>query len=357
MIRFWCACGQEVFLENAQCLACLGTLAFNPESMTVLSLPSADAASLPGAAPHLCANYSQGICNWLVNAEDHQDYCLSCRLNEMVPDPSVAGNLALWARVEIAKRRLLHGLLSLGLPFTRQAVALPSLPDTAPAMRFALLADTPTEHVTTGHEDGLITLALAEADDVQRNRIRERLGEPYRTLLGHLRHECGHYYWTTLIEGTDWQAAFRELFGDESLDYDDAMARHYQHGPPPAWETVFISAYASMHPHEDWAESWAHYLHIVDTLETARAYGLSVADANLPCVSTDGDDFAAIAASWISATVAVNALNRSMGQPDIYPFSLPGAAIAKLQFVHDVVRANQAAHVLPNNEELVSATS
>ena len=92
-------------------------------------------------------------------------------------------------------------------------------------------------------------------------------------MLGHLRHEIGHYYQPLLV--TDWERC-RELFGDDREDYGAAMERHYASGPPADWPERFVSAYATMHPWEDWAETFAHYLHIRDVLQTAVAYGVTV---------------------------------------------------------------------------------
>jgi len=185
---------------------------------------------------------------------------------------------------------------------------------------------------------------VAEADDPFREKMRVQMGEAYRTLLGHFRHEVGHHYWERLIESSDRLAPFRERFGDERVDYAEARQRHYDQGPPPDWSAGFVSAYASMHPWEDWAETWAHYLHMTDTLETARAYGLVVRPegARTPSVRTrrlDLHDFEDLAAGWYPLTMALNSLNRSMGLPDTYPFVLSDTAIAKLRFVHEVIEA------------------
>jgi hypothetical protein len=338
MQRFHCHCGQELFFENVQCVQCERTVGFAPTRLAMEALdgdgPTYTLARAPEAgAWRSCANYdARGVCNWLVPADEDARYCASCRLDRTIPDLGMPANIALWARTEAAKRRLLYTLLALGLPFA------PDDPRADPPLAFDILAETPGCHVTTGHDGGLVTLALAEADEAARTRIREQFGETYRTLLGHLRHESGHYFFATLVEGTRWHAPFRAHFGDETADYAAALARHYAAGAPSEWTADHVSAYVSAHPHEDWAETWAHYLHIRDTLETARAYGLSVADADELPESRDRD-FARIVAAWTPVTVAVNALNRSMGQPDMYPFVLPAPAVAKLQFVHEVVRA------------------
>ena len=208
----------------------------------------------------------------------------------------------------------------------------------------------------TGHDNGLITINLAEADDSERERQRHQMGEPYRTLLGHFRHEIAHYYWTRLVGNSNRLQEFRDLFGDERKDYRDALQQHYANGPPPDWPTHYVTAYASSHPWEDFAETWAHYFHMVDTLETAHAFGLSVR----PKVSK-GSDFATkidfdshhaemerLIDAWLPLTFAVNSINRSMGQPDLYPFVLAPTVIAKLTFVHDRIRAQRDRGETPN---------
>lgn len=337
MRRFRCCCGQELFFENEQCLGCKRKVGFSALHMQMRALEPqpgetwtlCDAADR--TAWQLCDNYQRyNACNWIFAVDAERTLCTSCALNKTIPDLSVEGNLALWARIEAAKRRLLYTLRAMGLIRGDEAQPTTSL-------RFDILAATPAQPVVTGHEDGLITLALAEADDAERARVRDSLGEPYRTLLGHLRHESGHYFWDTLVQNSPRHAGFKKLFGDETLDYAEALANHYQQGPPPDWETKFISAYAASHPYEDWAETWAHYLHIRDTLQTARAYGLGVAEALVDGGMQCSRDFASVVAEWVPFTLAVNALNRSMGQPDMYPFALPPASIAKLQFVHELV--------------------
>jgi hypothetical protein len=200
--------------------------------------------------------------------------------------------------------------------------------------------------VVTGHAQGLITLNLEEADDARREALRLALREPYRTLLGHLRHEIGHYYWDRLVAGTRWHEPFRARFGDERDAYAAALQRHYDHGPPPAWAGRFISAYAASHPWEDWAETFAHYLHLLDTVDTALSFGLTPDDIALP-IEPFGPDaldhpddaarFLRLVNGWLELTAVVNELARSMGQPDVYPFVLSRTAVAKLHLVHRVV--------------------
>ena len=222
--------------------------------------------------------------------------------------------------------RLVYQLDDLGLP--------------TDGLAFDLLSSA-EEPVTTGHADGVVTIDLAEGDDAHREALRVQLAEPYRTMLGHLRHETGHYYWTVLVEPSP--ARFRELFGDERADYAEALQRHYSSPAPVGWEQEYVSTYATAHPWEDWAESFAHYLHIRDTLQTAAAYGMQV-HGRAPLDSTpreDPDGFAEIVETWLPLTYALNAVNRSMGKDDLYPFVLSEAVLAKLAFVHDLVQMSR----------------
>jgi len=288
----------------------------------------------------LCANYVQhDVCNWAIASDSDSPFCLSCALNDVIPNLDHADAKQAWVRLETAKRRLLYSLLGLGLPIDRRS------PDAEQGLAFSFKSSSPGESVFTGHSEGLITINIAEADDPFREKTRQEMGEPYRTLLGHFRHEIGHYYWDQLIKDRRCIEPFRTLFGDETADYAAAQKRHYEEGPPADWTHRFVSAYASMHPWEDWAETFAHYLHIVDTLETARAYGLALkpkaaSGAALPDMTARRlhfDDFDDLITAWFPLTNALNSLNRSMGLADLYPFVLSESATAKLRFVHDVV--------------------
>jgi hypothetical protein len=287
-----------------------------------------------------CKNFTEhDICNWLVRAADDQPYCLSCRLTEVIPDLANAKNRQAWAEVESAKRRLLYTLRALQLP------VLTKLESQQAGLAFRFLNGTKEAPVTTGHADGLITLNVAEADAAYRENMRDKLGEAYRTVLGHLRHEIGHYYWDRLVRDGGRVEPYRALFGDESASYEAAIQRHYGEGPPADWAETFISAYATMHPWEDWAETWAHYLHMLDTLETAKSHGLTVRvpgqSDTAARVSTDElkfGDFEGLMAGWQAVTIALNSLNRSMGMKDVYPFVLSQLVRDKLRFVHDLIR-------------------
>jgi hypothetical protein len=369
-----CVCGRRVYFRNDRCLACGRALGFDPLAGAVLAL--APAEPLPGepvrtwrdarpdhaAATYLrCANAaSPAACNWLVPTSERNGagqrplYCLACRLNRTIPDLGRAGQADAWARIEAAKRRLVAQLLALGLPV---ASRLPGAGGEDPrrGLAFDFLAESPGgAEVLTGHANGLITLDLEEADDAARERLRAQLHEPYRTLLGHLRHEVGHYYWDRLIWDSPWLDDFRTLFGDERESYADALKRHYDNGAPPDWDQRFVSTYASSHPWEDWAETWAHYLHIEDTLVTALSFGLGAGDVEIDTEPFTKDvlwqpdvegasEFLEFVNAWVELTGVLNELSRSMGVHDFYPFVLNRPVVAKLQFIHCVVREARAA--------------
>jgi hypothetical protein len=260
------------------------------------------------------------LCNWLIPADSSHDLCYACGLNEVIPNLETPGNLKLWSRLEAAKRRMLYSLIQLRLPV--------SSTDGGPGLRFQFLEDqrrnpnVPEPFVATGHVRGTITINLAEADDVTRHEIRESMQERYRTLLGHFRHEAGHYYFDVLVPEGDARNEFRKSFGDERLDYGAALDKYYRDGPPAGWPARYVSAYATAHPHEDWAESFAHYLHIRDALETADQSGLQPLEA--------GRDWLV---RWMTLAVTLNELNRSLGTDDPYPFVLADSVAARLRFI------------------------
>src|SRR5678816_1566589 len=288
-----------------------------------------------------CKNASDhDACNWLVPAEQQQPFCNSCRLTEVAPDLSDTNNRVAWAGIEAAKRRLLYTLYSLKLPLSSRQ----EWPNEGVAFHF--LRSTSGDPVMTGHDEGIITLNIAEADSAFRENMREKMGEAYRTVLGHLRHEIGHYYWDRLIRNSNLLGAFRELFGDESYDYDQAVQRHYEQGAPANWSDSYISAYATMHPWEDWAETWAHYLHMVDTLEIAAVSGMKIEPpvANEPTLARvpnpagdPGVSFDSLIQSWGTITYVMNNLNRGLGIDDAYPFVLSARSQDKLHMVHETI--------------------
>lgn len=338
-------CQNLVFFENVKCLNCGHLLGFIPQIQQMVSLePSADGfyttpnPDAGNARYRLCSNYqNQDICNWIVPADDPNPYCESCRLTGLIPDLSVPGNKEAWYRIEVAKRRLLYSILILGLPL--QAAA-----GSGKTLSFKLMADVDkTTPVLTGHDNGLITLNIAEADDIERERRRTQMHEPYRTLIGHFRHEIGHYYWDILVANSPFLTQYRNLFGDERQDYGEALKIHYTVGAPGDWQDRFISTYASCHPWEDWAESWAHYLHITDSWETAMACGLTLKPrrSDEPTIGVYGfnQPFSRRVESWCAVAYLLNNINRGLGLPDGYPFVMSSLVIEKLRFIDTVVQA------------------
>ena len=354
MKLFHCqVCKQPLFFENSQCLGCGSVVAFLPDYFTMAAIePAAQEGTWqlrprPGrkSGPRRyrqCHNGQEhGVCNFCVPAHDSNPLCVACRLTRVLPDLSQEGNLHRWHDIEIAKRRLFYTLAELGLIATNPA------PDHVEKLNFEFLQDQPGQQVMTGHADGLITINVAEADDAERAKRRADLHEPYRTLLGHFRHESGHYYWDVLIRDGNRVESYREVFGDESVDYAESLRKHYESGGcPPGWQDSHVSAYATCHPWEDWAETWAHYLHMVDLLETAAAYNTRVsvdlgegedAEEVIDPLETAGVDFDDLVQQWVPLTLLVNSLNRSLGQDDAYPFALSAGALRKLRYVHDVI--------------------
>jgi hypothetical protein len=345
-----CRCGNPVFFDNTQCLACSSQLGFLPDEGRVAALdpgPRPGTWTTPGRQEVLkfCANrHSPAACNWMMYADNPKDHCIACRLNRTVPDLDDADNRRYWTKIEGAKRRLVSQLVALGLPVRSKVHD-----DPQQGLMFDFLRSPPGgPQVMTGHAGGLITLNVEEADDARREQIRHAMREPYRTLLGHFRHEVGHYYWDRLIWDTKWLEPFRQLFGDERASYAEALKRNYEQGPPANWADSYISSYATMHPWEDWAETWAHYLHVVDSLTTAAGFGLDAQDLEGEITpfgkdvlyapdDANADRFLELLNGWLEMTMVLNELARSMGQPDFYPFVMSGPAIAKLQFVQMVV--------------------
>jgi hypothetical protein len=357
--NYRCVCGRPVFFRNSKCLACNTPLGYEPHHSWLLPLtpgPQPDSWQAIGEtgddAPvyFRCANFDSAAgCNWLVDAPPAghlgpvQTLCVACRLNRTIPDQRIVENREWWRRIEVAKRRLVSALLLLGLPVKSRVSE-----DKERGLMFDLLSPTPAvPRVLTGHEDGLITINVEEADDAKRERVRAAMSEPYRTLLGHFRHEVGHYYWDRLVEHSPWLPEFRELFGDERRDYASALKANYEVGPPPNWQLNHVSSYASSHPWEDWAETWAHYLHMMDTMDTALGFGIDAEAAEqyyepfsasaLYRIDEGAEDFLGFVNAWVRVTGMMNELARSMGQPDLYPFVLPMEVVRKLHFVHLVV--------------------
>ena len=342
-------CGQPLYFENTRCERCGLSLGYLHDRETITALKPDESASTADQTLwraladtklyRYCANAPYGVCNWLVPAAAPDIYCVACRHNRMIPDLSLPENLDKWRALEGAKHRLFYTLFQFRLPVETPA-------ESPSGLAFEFLADVAPSgsSVMTGHADGVITINLAEADDVERERRRHQMGEPYRTLLGHFRHEIGHYYWDRLVADTPHLEEFRRIFGDERRDYTAALQDYYAQGAPADWSEHFISAYASSHPWEDFAETWAHYFHMIDTLETAHVAGLAVNPKLKQGLGAVFDshpldtDMARLVETWLALTFAVNSLNRSMGLHDLYPFVLGPLAVAKLTFVQQLIR-------------------
>ena len=355
---YTCQCGKPVFFRNSACLSCGAQLGYDPELTTLIALEEGDTpgslvrhGDTGGKHYQRCANFDTAAgCNWLLPHGSTEPLCRACCVNRTIPDQSDPQNQMLWGRIELAKRRLMSQLLDLGRPALSKEKE-----DPEHGLAFDFLRALPDEPpVMTGHANGVITLNVEEADDAVREKVRAAMHEPYRTLLGHLRHEVGHYYWDRLIWDSPWLDDFRTLFGDERESYADALKRHYDNGAPADWDQRFVSTYASSHPWEDWAETWAHYLHIEDTLVTALSFGLGAGDVEIDTEPFTKDvlwqpdvagasEFLELVNAWVELTGVLNELSRSMGVHDFYPFVLNRPVVAKLQFIHCVVREARAA--------------
>ncbi len=353
-------CSNVIYFENTVCGNCGHALGYWHAANMMVSLELQGeyfiAPALPGQKFVYCANARHGACNWLVEFDPGgEPYCRACRHNALVPDIADPANLERWQVIERAKKRLFYSLLRLRLPLATRNE------DPVHGLGFQFLnEDSAPSPVMTGHENGIITLALKEADDAAREYRRTLLKEPYRTLLGHFRHEVGHHFWDILIGNGSGLEQFRALFGDEREDYGIALQRHYDQGAPTDWQATHISAYATSHPWEDWAETWAHFLHIIDTTEMASAFGVRLD----PRVDVAGDlrtriDFDPyrpttideLIEHWVPLASLINNLNRAVGQHDAYPFVLTPPVVAKLAFIQRIVReAGQTQWTVPGPE-------
>jgi hypothetical protein len=340
-------CASRVFFENTTCLKCKTELGYVPALDFMKALPASAPATAPGVntAGQPCANRSRIGCNWVVNPDVPAGVlCDCCRYTRVIPDLDQPGNLVAWRRLELAKHYLFYTLHALKLPIPDRT----QFPETGLAFDFLNAADQ--KPVLTGHDKGVITVNIAEADDVVREKTRIAMHEPYRTLIGHLRHEVGHFYWDQLLNDESKLYAFRKLFGDERTDYAEALQKHYGSEDDGSWREQFISRYASTHPWEDWAETWAHYMHISDALDTAAAWQVEVAGvrglvhpAEVAKYDSDEKFRERVLLQWIPLCQYLNATVRSLGEPDAYPFVLSNVVIDKLVFVHAMVRGVQVA--------------
>jgi len=336
-------CGNKVYFENVKCVVCQSDLGFDPGTLSIVALqPASESPGLyrvhnNGSAGlvRYCANAVHAACNWLTAEGDPNRLCQACDLNRTIPNLTVPGNLVAWQDLERAKKRLVYALFRFGLPLDASSIGKGRL-------TFDFVRDA-----FTGHLDGVVTIDVLEADAVERERQRQQFDEPYRTLLGHLRHESGHFYWSLLVEAAGRLDDFRQLFGDERQDYGAALARHHAQGPPADWTSYYVSAYASAHPWEDWAETWAHYLHMASAVDTAEAEGMEPRASGLDYGATwpfHASDvyrqatFSSLMERWIPLSLALNSMSRCMGHADYYPFVIPALAYDKLAFVHQAIR-------------------
>lgn len=374
MKTFKCNCTDQLilFFESSHCLACGRTVGIDDEFDQVEPYEIDEQSGLfyKAEAPDVfykkCDNNAQyHVCNGMVNldtfipvADKDEVLCFSCRFNETVPDLSIVEHIPLWKKMETAKRRALYTLKSLSLPLNT------TIQEPESGLSFDFIADrNVSDHfvspiigqdvVFTGHDCGHITINLAEADDVARSQAKIAMGERYRTLLGHFRHELGHYYFDQLIANSPKKHALcKQYFGDDELDYQQALDTHYKQGAPANWHETFISEYATMHPYEDWAETWAHYMHIIDTLETAKNFSITGSTTGNEFELDEADELRlpqsayyfnsqtsidAILDTWMEFSIILNSLNRSMGLADAYPFVLTQAVRTKLSFIHHAI--------------------
>ncbi|MBU3848478.1 MAG: putative zinc-binding peptidase [Candidatus Acinetobacter avistercoris] len=346
MKYFACAnCQSQIFFANSQCTNCHKALGYVASEKDMGSFEKYNQTRWRAFNSNFktklykpCFNYTHHqVCNWMIPADSPEIYCESCILTHIIPNLDNPDHTLYWSRLEHAKRRFLYLMQRLNI------MPRPKKSDhDRGGLRFNFLMPEPGRLVITGHSYGLITLNATEADVVYRETTRVKMGENYRTLLGHFRHESGHYYFDLMQHlHPELIDEFRVLFGDERQDYAEALKAHYNFGAPSNWETQFISSYASTHPWEDWAETWAHYLHMMDTLETAYHAGLVVktnkSDLNNLEFLEDpigAQDFEEVLKNWMTVTFNLNALNRSMGLDDAYPFTLSDVVLDKLRFIH-----------------------
>lgn len=316
-------CANALYFENSVCVSCGTALGYSRAEKEIVPVDeSGQYVDAEGLVWHVCCNLNLSGCTWLAPIAGEQ--CAACDLTRTRPSDDDTSGIAEFPIAERAKRHLVAELDALGFPVVSKEE------DPVGGLAFDMLSST-HEKVMIAHADGVVTIDLAEGIDSQREKVREMLDEPYRTMLGHLRHEVGHYFEWRLIEtpGGELLERARELFGDETVSYQDSVSQHYEDGPPADWTERYISSYATMHPYEDFAETWAHYLHICDTIESAVAYGLLPATE----VSRRSAFREVVTDVWIPLSTALNVINQSMGKEDLYPFVLPSDVIDKLAFV------------------------
>ncbi|TXD50730.1 MULTISPECIES: putative zinc-binding metallopeptidase [unclassified Polaribacter] len=333
-------CNHSIYFENVECDNCGHVSGFRAENRKMLTFAAVGEKLISdreGIEYKFCKNKEYEVCNWLLEKESLEEYCTACQLNRTIPKLADADNFENWTHLEIAKHRLIYQLQKIGLP-------LPNKMDHDEiGLCFDFVAKLNNPKLMTGHANGIITILISEANSVLREKARKQFSEPYRTLVGHLRHEVGHYFWERLIRNNPENlAAYRTIFGNEEKNYGDALKEYYKKGAPKDWQKSFISKYATSHSWEDWAETWAHYLHIMDMVETAYFFRISVKPTGKnqtlkTRVSFDPykiENFDKIVQTCVPLSFAVNSMNRAMGVPDVYPFVISPAIIEKLRFIH-----------------------
>jgi len=328
MIQSSCQCGAALFFDSGSCSQCGAVVGFDLVTgiQSLVRIGDKIWQAPSGKRFTLCANTTDhDVCNWLVSADSGQSYCPACQFNRTIPNLSKPENKHLWWRLEHAKKRMLFGLYQTGLwPQVgwncNDGLLFDFIEDGRSNWDFA------ETFVTTGFSGGIITLNVLEANDVARKQAQEEMQERYRTLLGHFRHEIGHYFWGQFAQDDAWLKQVRQRFGDERVDYAQALEEYYVTGGASDWSDHFISRYASAHPVEDWAETWAHYLHMMDALDTAHQQGFIRSD---PFAA----DFDTKLRQWQRLSVALNELNRAVGHNDAYPFVIGEPVAQKLAFV------------------------
>jgi len=341
LTRFECTCGNRLYFHNTQCVSCGREVGWCPACAGLTALEPLDGGGYRcgnaacGATLNKCLNYAEAqVCNRCVAMEDGSGsaLCEYCRLTEVIPDLTVAGNREKWQKLEQAKRRLLYSLDLLGLPYT----------GVSPPLSFDFKSDVEPpdgwsfefggERVYTGHANGKITINIREADPVEREKARVWFGEAQRTLIGHFRHEIGHYYWDVLVAGQR-EDAFKRVFGDhEQPPYAAAIQRYHEQGPAPDWPARCISPYASMHPWEDFAETFSTYLDMASVLRVASEMDMEPGAVLMSLEISDAVE------RYVKVGVTINEFNRSMGLSDLVPEVFVPPVVDKLRFVDGLVR-------------------
>lgn len=336
-------CSHPLFFENYKCENCGHLSGFRDQDRMMLTFnPNHNqlVSDRERIVYKYCKNIDYGVCNWLIEVDSLEEYCHACQLNRTIPNLSDDKNFPMWQNLEVAKHRLVYQLQKIGLDLPNK------MDNDETGLCFDFIAKLDDPKIMTGHANGVITILLREADSVIREQTRRQLMEPYRTLIGHLRHEVGHYFWERLIYADERVLQnFREIFGDEQESYADALEWYYKQGARKDWKETFISKYATSHPWEDWAETWAHYLHIMDMVETSHFFGLKVNPTAVlkgMSVALTFDpytevDFQKIVETTVPLSYAVNSINRAMGIPDVYPFVLNESVVKKMTFIHNLL--------------------